>query len=61
MSPDTPNGPTRFAMTCTRCGESTAYPTQQMADEKLALHNAFVHTAGGCASRVHPARVDRRR
>lgn len=61
MSTTEPNGATRFAMTCPRCGESTAYPTQKIADEKLALHQAFVHTAGGCASRVHPGRIDRRR
>jgi hypothetical protein len=61
MSTTEPNGPIRFAMTCPRCGESTAYPTQEIADDKLALHNAFVHTAGGCAARVHPARIDRRR
>jgi len=61
MSKAMPQGPVRYAMTCPRCGESTAYPTQEIADDKLALHNAFVHTAGGCASRVHPARIDRRR
>jgi hypothetical protein len=61
MSKTEPQGPIRFAMTCTTCGESTAYPTQEIADDKLALHNAFVHTAGGCPSRAHPGRIDRRR
>ncbi len=61
MSTAEPHGPIRYAMTCTRCGESTAYPTREIAADKLALHNAFVHTAGGCASRVHPARIDRPR
>jgi hypothetical protein len=61
MSKAEPQGPIRYVMSCTTCGERTAYPTQAIADDKLELHNAFVHTAGGCPSRSQPIRIERRR
>jgi hypothetical protein len=47
VADDIEYGPTRFTMHCTLCGERTAYPTQAIADDKLELHHAFVHTAAG--------------
>jgi hypothetical protein len=43
-------GPERHHMHCERCGEMTAYDTAEQAADKLELHIAFVHTAGGCAA-----------
>jgi hypothetical protein len=54
MSRDVEYGPMRFAMICEICGESTAYPTQAIADDKLELHHAFVHTAAGRQPRLPP-------
>ena len=61
MAEDVEYGPTRFVMHCTRCGERTAYPTQAIADDKLELHHAFVHTAARPRGRARPDESDRAR
>lgn len=58
MSDESTGGAERFYATCPHC-ETLAYPTPEMAREKEKLHRAFCVTAGGCASTVHPARIER--
>ena len=58
MAEEIKYGPTRFVMHCTRCGERTAYPTQAIADDKLELHHAFVHTAARPRGRALPDETD---
>jgi hypothetical protein len=61
MSRRTTPGPERHHMRCPVCGEATAYETAAIAADKLELHMAFLHTAGGCPSAAHPGRHDERR
>ena len=55
-----PPGPVRHHMVCPVCDETIAYETAEIAADKLELHLAFLHQAGGCPSDAHRGRLDER-